>query len=524
MSELKLKHVSGWTENGWVHISDPSTLDIHPYVTVSARQGLFRCDLCGQNVTLTSESSKRRHFRHSANEANKNCPERTFSASSYRPNLKEHDLPLRIHLFKDGSIRFELGFLRLPEDWYSNLSVTITLKTPSSNRTIHTYTYNHSRFFINSTTYLDVGSIPTGSFELAIEGGSRNVLQYWPKTVLGIHENGSAFEKENGLLKPFNSNIVVNKPYYFLTCGRLSKYRTPSSITYQELATTAGAIPGQFWTLYSIKASLFDGETAEFFQRYSYRLVEKETEMRPLWPLYREGPFSILHNHESMYMYITGDGAIEYYPRTNSRPFSTSNGKVVWFHSLERQQIMSIGQYKTLAYSYYWKTELNQPAQAVTIDALSIDGEHILSGESHILPRSKTIIISSKYFGYAERWKHNQLENKLPMSPSSKTMIDDIGFGETIKVFVGLDCVWSISYIKESIEIFIDELEIVKQLNSNNRSLIAAPHALKRIAVDFNNYPAIQAWIRKAIKNNEISQQSYRQLQELYRKLIVNNQ
>ena len=520
MAELKLRHVSGWTENGWKRISDPSTLDIHPFVTVSARQGLFRCDLCGQNVTLTAESSKRRHFRHAANEANKNCPERSLSSSAFKPNLKEHDLPLRIKVQRTGDIAFEIGFIRLPKELYTSFSVSVTAKTHATNRVITSYVYSQERFFTDSTTYLNVGQTPAGSYSIVVEGGNQNYKSFWPNSVPGVNENGSIFEKDTGIIKTFNSNVAVGKAYFLLTNGRLPKSRIPAGFSYKEISKTKGAFTNQFWTLYEIKASNFDSETAEFFQRYSYRLVEKDAVMTPLWPLYKEGPFSILHNNESMYTFITGDGNIDYYPKTNAKALSEGNGKLVWFHSLERQQIMSIGQYKTLAYSYYWKTELNRPAPTPWIDVLDINENPMPSGDNYELPQSNCLLINSPFFGYIERRNNNRLLTKISLTPSTETIIDNLKFGEEIRIIIGLDCVWSATYIKTIDETQIDELEIINMLNSHSRSFIPAPHALKSMAIDFANYPLINAWIREKIKTGKISQPSFRQLQTFHREII----
>lgn len=519
----ELTHVSGLTsENRWVRMR-AEDVDIDKNRTVSARSGLFRCDLCGQPVTLTKDSSaRRRHFRHSPDAIDKNCPERSSSNSNYSTKLNEHTLPLRINLSNTSAIHFEIGFIRLPEDLYDKLSITIILKAIATGQVIDRINYNHERFFHDSITYLDVGTIPTGSYELKINNDNKRIRSYWPTIVPGIDSDASLFEISSGLMKPSNSDIVVGKEYYFLTNRRL--FSVPKSVQYKQLSCTKGFIPNQFWTLYKIKVTDFSDEAVHFFLRYSYRLVENDVLMQPIWPLFQEGPFSFLHNHEAMYVFFAGEGDIDYYPKSNARSFSAGSGKVAWFHSLERQQLMSIGQYKTLAYSYYWKTELNKPASEATIDVIGMDGELIHNGENQVLPHSKSILITSKYFGYVEKWKKNQLVNKQTVTPSSKTMVTNISYGETLKVFVGLDCVWSASFIKINTNNLIDELEIVRRLNSYSHSLIPAPHSLKRIAVDFHNYPTIQSWIRKAIKNNQISQQSYRLLQELHRKLIVENQ
>ena len=519
MAELKLKHVEAWIEGtGWVHVDDPADLDIHAYATVSANRELFRCSECGQYVILTREGSYRRHFKHSKQEREKDCPDRTNTTSNSSRKLDKHYLPLRLVLSSNNDIHFEIGFVRLPEEWYDNITVEIK----PSNNSHHSYIYNQDRFFFDATTYLSVGSTPANSYQLTIKEGNPGICSFWPNQIPGIETNGSLFEKNSGLLKPCNSDVVVGKQYYVLTNGRLN--RVPSSIHYNWITSTSGSIPNQLWNLYSIEASKFDQETASFFQRYSYRLAEREVMMQPVWPLYKESSFSIQHNQPSMYMFITGKGTIDYYPKKDSKAFSKDNNQVVWFHSLERQQVMAIGKYETIAYSYFWKTSLSKTYQEPVLDVLSIDESTFPPGNNFSLPHSKCLLVSSKYYGHVERWKRGKLINNQDLKPSSKTMVNDIGFGEEIKVFIGLDCVWSASFIKEHTESLIDEREIVKQLDSNKRSLIPAPHALKRIAVEFKPYPLIQAWIRKTIKSNQISQQSYRQLQELYRNLIVNNQ
>ena len=48
-----LTHVCMWSDNGWKRITAEQAARLHPGGTVSARSGLFMCELCGQYVTLT---------------------------------------------------------------------------------------------------------------------------------------------------------------------------------------------------------------------------------------------------------------------------------------------------------------------------------------------------------------------------------------------------------------------------------------------------------------------------------------
>lgn len=71
-----LTHVCMWSDNGWKRITAEQAAKLHPGGTVSAHSGLFMCELCGQYVSLTDGAVQTRHFRHSAHEKSKNCPER----------------------------------------------------------------------------------------------------------------------------------------------------------------------------------------------------------------------------------------------------------------------------------------------------------------------------------------------------------------------------------------------------------------------------------------------------------------
>ena len=59
-----LTHVCMWSDNDWKPITAEQVARLHPGGAVSARSGIFMCDLCHQYVTLTKEGKNVRHFRH----------------------------------------------------------------------------------------------------------------------------------------------------------------------------------------------------------------------------------------------------------------------------------------------------------------------------------------------------------------------------------------------------------------------------------------------------------------------------
>lgn len=59
-----LTHVCMWSDHGWKRITAEQAARLHPGGTVSARSGLFMCELCGQYVTLTDGDINVRYFKH----------------------------------------------------------------------------------------------------------------------------------------------------------------------------------------------------------------------------------------------------------------------------------------------------------------------------------------------------------------------------------------------------------------------------------------------------------------------------
>lgn len=58
MSSHALTHVCMWSDNGWKRVTAEEAARLHPGGTVSARSGLFMCELCGQYVYLLMVQSK----------------------------------------------------------------------------------------------------------------------------------------------------------------------------------------------------------------------------------------------------------------------------------------------------------------------------------------------------------------------------------------------------------------------------------------------------------------------------------
>ena len=153
-----LTHVCMWSDNGWKRITAEQAAKLHPGGTVSAHSGLFMCELCGQYVSLTDGAVQTRHFRHSAHEKSKNCPERIFGANySISYGSLEHDLPIRITGVSSSSFRFEIGLIRAP---IALLSRDFCIEIKPKGVSATPYVFTKERLNYESITYLPIGEKP----------------------------------------------------------------------------------------------------------------------------------------------------------------------------------------------------------------------------------------------------------------------------------------------------------------------------------------------------------------------------
>lgn len=146
-----LTHVCMWSDNGWKRITAEQAAKLHPGGTVSAHSGLFMCELCGQYVSLTDGAVQTRHFRHSAHEKSKNCPERILGAGySISYGSQEHDLPIRITGVSSSSFRFEVGLIRAP---ISSLSKDFRIEIKPQGVSDTLYVFTKERLNYENITY-----------------------------------------------------------------------------------------------------------------------------------------------------------------------------------------------------------------------------------------------------------------------------------------------------------------------------------------------------------------------------------
>lgn len=512
-----LQHVCVWSENGWKRISAEEAARLHPGGTVSAHSGLFMCELCGQYVLLTDGELRIRHFRHSSYEESKDCPDRANQSTNncfYKP--KDHELPIRIGELSSTSFTIEIGLIRIPANYLADLiSVTISSKLENN----YSLRYSRERIYEETTTYLPLFDIPYAEYKLNIDGGTKDIYNYWPKEVKGIESSGSFFDIDTHKLLPYDSDIEIGKEYLFMTKDSNLVFSKSHKIECQLISSKST----QFgkWYIYSLTAKEMNERAAKFYWNHRCRLTEQAISIQPVWPLYIEGDYVIKHNQNKMAIHITGN-----YQRIMTFPKATidsiSNGNNLYMVECKaRQQLISAGRIKALKYTYYWQEELKKRSKAPSVIITDINGKDLNESKITDIPPSKIIQIKSGYDGKIVILYNNEIKEIRPLNADSILELDELTFGIKIQIYIGLDKIREIEIERDkTINIsYFNEMQFLRVIESKKGSVIPVPHAIKNIAFAFSAYPKIFEWITGKIKSGYIYKSAFKILQYYYLKM-----
>ena len=485
-----LNHVCMWSEHGWIQVTAEEAAIMHPGGTVSAHSGLFMCDLCGQYVTLTDGCERIRYFKHSANEANKNCPERTFGPL-YTPtyDANNHGLPIKLIVTKND-FRLELGLLYVLDSILKKQSTQfVTIKGSEGGQ----FVFSFERLNPDSITYLPIGSEPSQKYEVF---ATNELSGYWPRKVSGIDRAGSVFDCLTGKLLPVDADVQVNRKYYILTARSYTCLRQYSSIKINKICgTRAGA---SIWNVYEVEATALDQSAAMFFLSLHCRLTDVPLQIQPIWPIHIETPYAIRHNSGYMIINLTGSRTTvsKAFPRAHIQAVDCpSGGQVIKIDCNNRQQLISAGSANVLQYTYLWKENLFNITSEILIDVRDDTDAELSSGVQIYPPAAGVIKIKTHFDGSVIIRKKGRITEKFQIASEKRLTIDNIILGTEIEVLQGLDTVWQVSYCKVKNTSAGADVLLYKKLCDFHGTTISVPHSFGSIISKFANYPQTRKWI-----------------------------
>ncbi len=510
-----LTHVCMWSEHGWKKMAADEAARIFPSGTVSSHSGLFKCELCGQNVILTNGEKRTRYFKHSAYEKNKDCPERTFGATvNVTYSAKSYELPIRLCNITNNQFELEMGLLYVPQSMLQEQKVQQVIIRLLGNVNTQ-YSYSFERLSAETITYLSIGNIPAQKYEII----SENKLKvFWPRYVKGVDTAGSVFDKETGKKLTEDADVQINKSYYLLCTKKLcSNYR---DINIQILCEKK--VSFCIWYIYEVKATALSEEAAQFFWKLHCRLTEVPLFFQPVWPVYVETPYVICHNRNRFLLHVLGQERVttKVFPTTAIDSFTCSNGngQIISIDCKERQQLISVGRTSVLQYTYLWKRKLDETAPLPVVEVMDEKGNRVDSGIKNILPLHRLLNILSPFDGTTLILKNAVVLEKRNLIAEQRMVIDDIQTGFEIKIFQGLDLVWAVSYERKRKEFSTGDELILKKLRAFNGKPIQISHAIGGMD-RLKKYPRVKRWVYKKIREGYMPEDAFQYFRNIVAKL-----
>lgn len=502
-----LNHVCIWSEKGWKRITAQEASDNHPdRGGVSYRSGLFRCDLCGQYVGLTKEGKNVSHFRHSSDELSKDCPDKIGGAVTrytFAPGV--HTLPLRLNNIKSTSFELEIGLLPIPTSLFSEVyrsKITISTQQRGGNPLI----YNGTRILKEGLTYLSVGNRISENYYVSCTCASERLREIWPSRIDGIDRSGTLFDGITGKKLPPDADVQANHDYYLMTALEI---RSRSNIRCYCISETRLGI--EKWRIYKVTATSFCEDAARFFMDYHCRLTESPVLLFPLWPVFINKPYVILHKQAAISIFLQGYSVKpQVFPSSHLSvlPAQNEDQHLVQLHSTGRQQLLSTGRTKVLRYTYLWRDELEVQAKPPEICVTDISG-NVIAGEIHnVLPRNRLLVIKAHFEGMVQVEDHGKIIRRYPLR-AEEHMDIPVQFGYEVIVFQGLDRVHSLRFERQRKDEEQDEIETLKKLRRCSGTLIPVTHEWGSLASNLKQSPQLKRWLRDRIREGKMPKSAF---------------
>lgn len=502
---LALTHVCMWREKSWKRISAYEAAKLFPYGT-SAHSGLFMCELCGQYVNLINGSIQSSHFRHSASEKNKDCDDRSESYSYINYFQAEaHNLPIKLMVESAYKFSLSIGFISLPEalmrgkaDYKINISGD------------DKFSYLFSRLNRGTITYFNVGTIPASKYVLNVVPKIDGINTYWPNVISGVEREGTLFDSTTGKKLPYDADVQVGHKYYLLTSYGV--YGQKRTVEKKEICSQR--VGWNNWKVYEVKATEFSEDAAKFFLDYHCRLTDEPVLMYPIWPVYKESPYVVYHNSKQIDIYFRGNAEPKLAPYGNIRKIPYSNPKMLEITSTDRQQLLSAGRTDVLKYMYFWESDLGEMGELPKISVKFLSGDNAEAGVNETLPEKNTLSFIPEVDGILEIAYKDKVVEKYELNANQIFEYDNIRYGQTIKVYYGLDCVWIASYVKKINESNVADNVLLERLKNAKGRIVPIPHNIGMISKYFADRSSVNMWLYSQVRQGAIREDAFKILKK----------
>ncbi|MDU0964039.1 MAG: hypothetical protein E7A67_03360 [Peptostreptococcus anaerobius] len=517
---MSLEHVCEWTENGWKHVTIEEVREKHGNVGISSSTRQFVCSLCGSSVSFTKGSELRsNYFKHAKNsncDIDKFCSDRAQNHYFKKENdFKKYTLPIRFKWEPEDSLDIEIGFLPIPNELIEkNLDKLLRISVGDKIREKPKLKINYDNFNSEYTSFVGIGSILDFKSEhVEIIQMDEEITNYWPKEVKVLEKSydGSyyaVFDCESRKKLPSDADVVVNKEYYIIS----TKYIVGiNEIVKEDIKTKYNC--GNTWYISKVKAQSFCFDAAKFFMSYGCRLTDKSISIYPVWPPYIKRDHSVFLWDNYLHLFTSDNSKeIKIYSESKKKVLRDDNIKLVKIDSANKN-LLTMGRVRVLRYFHLNRTKIkNTESKYLECEITRQDGEVISENILNELPINDVLYIEKIICdGYFVIKNNGTVKQKGKLKADKKNEIEGFKYGDCLEIYIGLDCIRSISFERE-IKSFYSQNEILRKIKSYHGDEIPLDISFSNIAISYKDDTDIFSWIKEKIKNGKISQRAFNEL------------
>ena len=229
-----------------------------------------------------------------------------------------------------------------------------------------------------------------------------------------------------------------------------------------------------------------------------------------------ETPYAIRYRANQLFMHIRGKSDIttKIYPETPQVSFvcPNENSQVISLSCKSRQQLVSVGRSKVLQYTYLWKEKMDETISVPAVEVTDKKDNKISTGFQYLLPEGGLLNISSPFDGIVIVMKNGIIFDKRHLKGGYSLELDNIQVGVEIKVFQGLDLIWSVYYEHKPCSLMPDETVVLKKLDALGGKMIPVTRSIGSAVNQLKNYSKLKRWVYKRIKIGCIPEEALRYL------------
>ena len=492
-----LTHVCVWENGNWIRVTEEEAAKKFPQ-RVSSNNKLFMCELCGQFVSFTNGSKRKRYFKHGTGEIDKSCQDRSRIVNGDLLLDLSKNLPVKINL--DGNnIGFEIGFTALPEEIFKrNFNEKINIYSADS----LIRKFSLERLKLNGITYLDVGDELFSQYRITFSSNESELTKFWPQVTNGYLGRGRLFDKNTGKMLLIDSDVELGKYYYYYTKLNLLNHESPYI---RQIVGNKG------FNLYEVKATLPDEENARFFLSLKTRLTDMPLKTTILWPPYYQDENLIYINSNSLLISTHGNAEVRN-GIDKIKPVAKDENEWAVYNIpiIKRYSIFFIGRTNIQDYYHVVKADTQKKLTNPYVLIKDNTGKLMNDGQYDRLPKNKLINVELQYDGKVVISAAKRFEI-INIKADRCTTIKDLEFDTTIEIYIGNDIISKIIFerTKCADKTAQSNQKIILELSKARGKMIKINKAEMISIATIINDEKIKSYIREIVCSGFIREDAY---------------